>query len=172
MYYVFYFPFSKIFLKVYTYLIALFCVTADNITQDGWKGVDKNMREKLQRFMMGRYGNDRFNQFLMIVALVCLVISFFGANAFYTIALLIMIYAYYRMFSRQIYKRSAENQKYLQKEMQVRGFLQKKKREFTQLKDYHIYRCPGCKQKIRVPRGRGKIAIRCRKCGNEFIKKS
>ena len=78
--------------------------------------------------MMGRYGNDRFNQFLMIVALVCLVISFFGANAFYTIALLIMIYAYYRMFSRQIYKRSAENQKYLQKEMQVRGFLQKKKR--------------------------------------------
>ena len=130
------------------------------------------MREKLQRFMMGRYGNDHFNRFLMIVAMVCLVISFVGPNLFYTIGLLVMIYAYYRMFSRQIYKRAAENQKYLQKEMKVRGLLQRKKNEFSQLKDFHIYKCPQCKQKIRVPRGRGKIAITCRKCGNEFVKKS
>ena len=130
------------------------------------------MRQKFQRFMMGRYGNDRFNQFLMIVALIFLVISFFGPGIFYTIALAIMIYTYYRMFSRQIYKRAAENQKYIQKEMQVRGFFKRKKKEFSQLKDYHIYKCPRCKQKIRVPRGRGRIAITCRKCGNEFIKKS
>ena len=130
------------------------------------------MREKLQRFMMGRYGNDKFNQFLMIVAIGCLIISFFGAGIFYTVAIAIMIYAYYRMFSKQIYKRAAENQKYLQKEMQVRSFFKKKKSELSQLKDYHIYKCPSCKQKIRVPRGRGKIAITCRKCGNEFVKKS
>lgn len=34
------------------------------------------MKEKLQRFMWGRYGNDRFNQFLLIVTLVCLALSF------------------------------------------------------------------------------------------------
>ncbi len=130
------------------------------------------MREKLQRFMMGRYGNDKFNQFLMITALVCLVISFFGPGLFYILGFLIMIYAYFRMFSRQLYKRAGENQKYLQIEMKVRGFFQKKKREFSQMKDYHIYKCPKCKQKLRVPRGRGRIAITCRKCGNEFIKKS
>ena len=130
------------------------------------------MREKLQRFMMGRYGNDKFNQFLMITALICLVISFFGPSLFYILGFLIMIYAYFRMFSRQIYKRAEENQKYLRIEMKVRGFFQKKKREFSQMKDYHIYKCPKCKQKLRVPRGRGRIAITCRKCGDEFIKKS
>lgn len=130
------------------------------------------MREKLQRFMWGRYGNDRFNQFLMIVALVCLVLSLFGLNFFYIIGLGLMIYAYYRMFSRKTAKRAAENQWYWQKEMKVRNWWQRKKREFSQRKDYRIYKCPNCKQKLRVPRGKGKIAIRCRKCGTEFIKKS
>lgn len=130
------------------------------------------MREKLQRFMYGRYGNDRFNQFLMIAALVSIVISFFGGGLFYLLAFAVMIYAYFRMFSRNIGKRSAENQWYLRKEMKVRGFFQKKKRELKQRKEFHIYKCPNCRQKIRVPRGKGKIAIRCRKCGTEFIKKS
>ncbi|MBQ2803570.1 MAG: hypothetical protein IJF07_06700 [Lachnospiraceae bacterium] len=130
------------------------------------------MWDKVQRFMIGRYGNDRLNQFLMIIALICMVISFFGADAFYMLAFAIMIYVYFRMFSRQIYKRSAENQRYLKYEMKLRGFLQKKKREFAQRKDYRIYKCPNCKQKLRVPKGRGRIAISCRKCGTEFIKKS
>lgn len=130
------------------------------------------MREKLQRFMYGRYGNDKFNQFLMIVALVCLVISFFGGSLFYPLAFAIMIYAYFRMFSRNHGKRAAENQRYLKQEMKVRGFFQRKKREMKQMKEFHIYKCPNCKQKIRVPRGKGRIAIRCRTCGTEFIKKS
>ena len=88
------------------------------------------------------------------------------------LAVAVMIYAYFRMFSKNIAKRSAENQWYLQKELKVKGFFQKKKRKLQSRKQYHIYKCPNCKQKIRVPRGRGKIAITCRKCGNEFIRKS
>lgn len=130
------------------------------------------MREKLNQFMRGRYGNDRFNQFLMIIALVCLVFSFFGLRVFYLIALMFMIYAYYRMFSRKIYQRSAENQWYLQKENKVRGWFARRKKELAQSKTHHIYKCPNCKQKIRVPRGRGRIEISCRKCGTKFIKKS
>ena len=79
------------------------------------------MKEKLQRFMWGRYGNDRFNQFLMIVALVCLALSFFGLRIFYVLALALLVYVYYRMFSRNMSKRSAENQWYLKKEMKVRS---------------------------------------------------
>ena len=130
------------------------------------------MRERFSQFMRGRYGNDQFNQFLMIVAMICLVISFFRGNVFYLIALLLMIYAYYRMFSRKIYQRSGENQWYLQKSLKVRNWFSGQKKMFAQRKTHHIYKCPNCKQKIRVPRGRGKIEIRCQKCGTKFIKKS
>ena len=122
--------------------------------------------------MMGRYGNDGLNRFLMIVALVCLVISFFGPSIFYMLGLIVMGYAYFRMFSRQTYKRALENQKFYQWEMKVKSAWKRKKNEFAQRKDYRIYKCPNCKQKIRVPKGRGKIAITCRKCGTEFVKKS
>ena len=66
------------------------------------------MKEKLQRFMWGRYGNDRFNQFLMIVALVCLALSFFGLRIFYVLALALLVYVYYRMFSRNMSKKCGE----------------------------------------------------------------
>lgn len=130
------------------------------------------MRDKFQRFMWGRYGNDNLNQFLMVAAMVLLILSLFFSGPFYLLSIIALVYVYYRMFSKNISKRSAENQWYLQKSMKIRSFFQKKKREFSQRKQYHIYKCPNCKQKIRVPRGRGKIAITCRKCGNEFIRKS
>lgn len=130
------------------------------------------MREKLQRFMWGRYGNDNLNQVLMAFAMICLILSIFFRGPFYLLALIAMVYAYFRMFSRNIAKRSAENRLFLQKTQKLRAGFQKKKREFGQRKQYHIYKCPNCKQKIRVPRGRGRIAITCRKCGTEFIKKS
>lgn len=122
--------------------------------------------------MQGRYGNDQLNRFLMFLAIGLLVLSLFCGNLFYLLAVAVMIYAYFRMFSRQTYKRSEENQKYLQLEWKFKNFFKKKKNEFSQLKTHHIYKCPNCKQKIRVPRGKGKIAIRCRKCGTEFVKKS
>lgn len=130
------------------------------------------MKEKLQRFMWGRYGTDRFNQVLMFFAIVLLLISFLGGGIFYLLATAVMVYAYIRMFSRNISKRSKENQWYLKQEMKVRSFFIKKKKELVQRKDYHIYKCPNCKQKIRVPKGKGRIAITCKRCGNEFIKKS
>ncbi len=130
------------------------------------------MREKLSRFMQGRYGNDRLNQFLMIAALVCMVLSMFGPDIFYGIAIALMIYAYYRMFSRKIYQRAGENQWFLVKEQKVKSWFRSQKKAINQSKTHHIYKCPGCKQKIRVPRGRGRIEIRCQKCGTKFIKKS
>lgn len=131
------------------------------------------MRERLQRFMWGRYGYDDLGRFLMVSAIVCMVLSLFPRGyVFYMIAGAAMFYAYFRMFSRNISKRSAENQWFLNKTMKVRALLGKKKREMGQMKQYHIYKCPKCRQKIRVPRGRGRIAITCRKCGTEFVKKS
>ena len=65
-----------------------------------------------------------------------------------------------------------ENQKFLQHTSKIRGFFAKQKYMATQHKTHHIYKCPNCKQKIRVPKGKGKIEIRCPKCQTTFIKKS
>ncbi len=130
------------------------------------------MREKIVRFMYGRYGMDRFGRFLMGAVIVLFVLSLFGVKICYTLAVVVMVYAYYRMFSKQISKRSIENQKYLQYEWKVKNWFHKKKALVKQSKTHRIYKCPNCKQKIRVPRGRGKIAITCKKCKTEFIKKS
>lgn len=130
------------------------------------------MREKMMRFMQGRYGNDRLGQVMLMLALVCVVLSLFRIPFISTIGLVVLILTYYRMFSRQIGKRAAENQKYLQLEWKLRAKLQKRKQALAQSRTHRIYKCPNCRQKIRVPRNRGRIAITCRKCGTEFIKKT
>lgn len=130
------------------------------------------MREKMMRFMQGRYGNDRLGQAMLVLALICMVLSLFRIPFVSTVGLVILILTYYRMFSRQIGKRAAENQKYTQLEWKVRAKLQKRKQAVAQSRTHRIFRCPDCKQKIRVPRHRGRIAISCRKCGTEFIRKT
>lgn len=135
------------------------------------------MKEKIGRFMAGRYGNDKLNQFMMAVFLGCAALNLFVRNAYASTVLnswecLLILLVYIRMFSRNISKRYAENQKYLALENRLRRFFGQKRYLMQQRKEYHIYKCPGCKQKIRIPRGKGKISIRCPKCGEEFIKNS
>lgn len=130
------------------------------------------MKEKLYRFMQGRYGNDQFNRFLMIVTVICFILSLFGLSPFYVLGIILFVYAYFRMFSRNIYKRSAENTAYLKYEYKVKQKISAFKRDMKQRKTHHIYKCPSCRQKIRIPRGKGKIEIRCPKCGQTFIKRS
>lgn len=135
------------------------------------------MKEKIGRFMAGRYGNDKLNQFMMAVFLGCAVLNLFVRNAYASTVLnswecLLILLVYIRMFSRNISKRYAENQKYLALGNRLRRFFGQKRYLMQQRKEYHIYKCPGCKQKIRIPRGKGKISIRCPKCGEEFIKNS
>ncbi len=132
----------------------------------------ETMREKIYRFMAGRYGNDRFNQFIMIVALILCLLSVFKVPGAYLLGILCLIYAYFRMFSRNTYKRSMENNWYLQKTYKLRQSVATFKRDMQTRKTHHIYRCPSCRQKIRIPRGKGRIEIRCPKCSHTFIKKS
>jgi len=132
-----------------------------------------NWKNKMMQFMQGRYGADQMGQMLSAVSMVFLIISLFSRNqAWFLLAVIGIVYNYFRMFSKNISKRYAENQKYLKMTAGIRRKLASWKSQLAQRKIYHIYRCPGCKQKIRVPKGKGKIAIRCPKCQTEFIKKS
>lgn len=125
------------------------------------------------RFMQGRYGTDQLSRVMIGLGLIVFIISrFLSSSIIYTIAIVIIILSYFRMFSRNISKRYKENQWFLQYYNKVVYFFKRKKDMTKQSRNYHIYKCPSCKQRIRVPRGKGKIRIKCPKCSSEFIKRS
>ena len=137
------------------------------------------MKEKLARFMQGRYGNDQLNNFLMKAFLVEFLLYFLlrgvskGLSAvMYYLGFATIIYVYYRLFSRNIYKRAFENQAFLNKTANIRSKINSQKSIMKQRKTHRIYKCPTCKQKVRVPKGKGKISIHCPKCDTYFIKRS
>ena len=131
------------------------------------------MREKFMRFMQGRYGMDYLGRFIVSAAILAFVLSFFiDGPILPLLAWICIILAYFRMFSRNIYKRSAENQAFLTKTYKLRCFFARQRSYMAQRKTHHIYRCPTCRQKIRVPKGKGRIEIRCPKCNTRFIKNS
>ena len=131
------------------------------------------MKERMQRFMAGRYGNDQLNQFIFIVAIISMVLEIITRQSvFYTLTLVLLILAYVRVFSRNINKRYEENMKFLQKKDAILNKFRKQKYYAAQRRNFHIYTCPQCKQKIRIPKGKGKISITCPKCRTSFIKKS
>lgn len=136
------------------------------------------MKDKFYRFMQGRYGVDQFAKFTMGVALISIVLAIFvntGSSAgslLDMLGLVAIVYTYFRIFSRNISKRAQENQKYLSATAKLRQRLNKEKNMMKQRKDYHIYTCPSCGQKVRIPRGKGKIEISCPKCHSKFVKRS
>ena len=131
------------------------------------------MREKFMRFMQGRNGVDQLGKTLNTVTLVLLIISMFTRwTILYIIALVLMVYTYFRIFSKNTPKRYAENQKFCNWRYDMAIKKNKKRQEWEQRKIYRFFRCPMCKQKVRVPKGRGKICITCPKCRQEFVKRS
>ncbi len=131
------------------------------------------MKEKLRNFMIGRYGIDSFSKFLMGIALALCVLDIFCNNIFINSwFIIIIIYVYYRMFSKNYNKRYQENMKFLQIKNKVLAKFHSEKSIMKQRKTHHIYKCPTCNQKIRIPKGKGRICITCPKCKTEFTKTS
>ena len=139
-----------------------------------------SFREKLSSIMIGRYGGDAFGRFISICACISIVVSvaFKVAGAttvgaiFSWIALALIVWCYIRIFSRNTYRRSEENRKYLSCRNRVAGALRLSRNRFRQRKEYVFFRCPGCREIMRVPRGKGKIRITCSRCGYRFEKKT
>ena len=131
------------------------------------------MREKLRQFMIGRYGTDGLNQFLSIASIVMLLISLITRVSLFTyVGMVLLILCYYRSLSRNISKRTEENYKFYTLKDRIRSKFSSLRDQWNNRKLYHYYRCPQCRQKLRVPRGRGRIQISCPRCGTQFIKKS
>lgn len=123
------------------------------------------MRAGLLRFMAGRYGTDKLNTTILTAGVVVCVISLFVKGGLANLILIclsygLMIRAIFRSLSRNTYKRYRENRKYLMLLERIKD------------KDHKYFDCPRCRQPVRVPKGKGKIAIICPKCREKFIKKT
>ncbi len=130
------------------------------------------IRGFLSRFFAGRYGTDQLNSVLLVTYLALYVISLFTHwSILYWVALVLLFVTLFRSMSRQTDRRRAENARFLQL---VRPMSRKLKNLKLRLKDrdHRYFKCPNCKQQMRVPRGKGRITVHCRSCGTSFEKKS
>lgn len=132
----------------------------------------------LRRMMYGRYGNDSLGNFCFVVYLLLFLLQLMfrrtpvGMVMILLSYFIILIY-FFRFFSRNIYRRQMENQKFLRIWNSVKQYFRFYKMRWQERKGTKVlFRCSKCHQIIRVPRGRGKIAITCPKCRFEFIKKT
>lgn len=119
----------------------------------------------LRHFMTGRYGTDKLNMFILgvgvIMCLLSILIRVPLVNLLLTtLSYALMIWAIFRTLSRNTYKRYQENRKFLMLRDRIKD------------REHRYFTCPKCRQPVRVPRGKGKIAITCPKCQERFIKKT
>lgn len=127
----------------------------------------RKIGDALRRFMSGRYGTDSLNKALLISAVICLLLGWLGGSyiaawmsMFNLLAYVPLIWSIVRMYSRNIEARRRENAAWQRLRSRLRD------------RNNRYFRCPRCRQTVRVPRGKGKINIRCPKCGERFIKKT
>jgi hypothetical protein len=132
----------------------------------GWfRQLGARMGAAVRSFMAGRYGTDKLNMTILGIGVAVCLVSMFIPSAKVNLVLTmisygLMFWAIFRSLSRNTYKRYQENRKYLL-------FLDRVKD-----RQHRYFDCPRCRQPVRVPRGKGKIAITCPKCKEKFIKKT
>ena len=130
------------------------------------------MKEKFYRFMQGRYGIDQLNSFLMIVCDICFIVNMFiGSIVLTFIAYGTWLFVIFRMFSKNIYARNRENDKYLNFFSPLSRWL-KLKLMSKQDPSNKYFSCPKCKQMVRVPKGHGTVVVTCPNCQNKFEKRT
>lgn len=129
--------------------------------------------QKVQQFMYGRNGMDSYGFFLFIVAIAASTANFFIWNywvslGFYVFQLLVLAYATFRILSKNTYRRSRENQRYLKIFGGIKSFFKLQVKRIKEIKTHRYRKCKYCKATLRLKRRRGKHSVRCPKCRGEF----
>lgn len=132
-----------------------------------------NLLNKVQKWMMGRNGGDQLSLALLILSLLLSIISgVFDLPIIVYISYIPFVLAVYRIFSKEVDKRRLENYKFMMKLSPIYSFYHKRKTRLQDRKNHKYFKCPNCKQELRVPKGKGKINITCSKCRTKFMKQS
>ncbi len=135
-----------------------------------------NLGYKIQRFMIGRYGADQLWRALMIFYLLAIVITNivyrFSKIAYYSLSVLslaIIIFAVFRVFSKNIEARRKENQEWLKITGRIRQKFIFAKERNKQKKTHKFVKCKQCKKVLRLPKNKGKLNVSCPHCKNQFV---
>ena len=128
--------------------------------------------QKLREFMYGRYGTDQLSLALVAGGFGFYVLYVFTrSRLLYLVSLVLYGIAIFRTLSKNHVKRRAENQKFMTFWYKAKNWWVGFRADFEERKTYKRFKCPKCGQKIRIPKGRGKVEIRCPKCSERFVKK-
>ena len=133
------------------------------------------IRRFLYNFFRGRNGFDHLAMAAWGLALVFLLLTFVHGvvgSVAYVLTVVLMVYAWFRALSRNVSRRVEENNRFLSATAGLRRSLRNIKTRFSQRKEFKFFTCPTCHTLLRVPRGKGRIQITCRKCGNRFSGKT
>lgn len=136
-----------------------------------FKGVDKmgKFNEKLYAFMNGRYGIDQLYYGLMVLYFVLIIAnSFIKSSVIGALTWVVLIVLIYRVYSRNIYKRRMENQKFLKFWNPIKAKFSLSFRKLREIKTHRYRTCDSCKTIIRLPRKKGTHTVKCPKCNNKF----
>ncbi len=133
----------------------------------------RGLKDKLYQFMQGRNGIDEMGMVLIWTSLIILIIGTLLDGFLLTlIAFALLVYSYFRVFSKNLGARQAENQSYLAQRERLRFKFQSLKVRIGLRKTHKYLKCKKCNNKMRVPRGKGKIEVTCPHCGEKFITRS
>ena len=126
-----------------------------------------------RRFMLGRYGTDQLSKAMLALFLISLVCSGFITSPVWSIAELVLIVVmYFRIFSRNIPKRTKENESFMKLWRPAQKWFKVRRNRFKSRKEYRYYKCPSCKNTLKVPRGKGEITITCPVCKEKLTKRT
>lgn len=127
----------------------------------------------LRKVMIGRYGIDQLSLVLLILSILFSILSnLTHLNVFYLLSIVLLAVYTYRTFSKQISKRYEENRVFLKLCHPIQKQYRLILKQLKEAKTHCYYKCPSCRQTLRVPRGRGKICITCPKCSHKLHKKT
>ena len=131
------------------------------------------IRGWLRRVMIGRYGPDQLYFALFIIALIFgIAASVTGLVVLSAVSYAFLFLAVFRMLSKNIYKRRAENDKFIRYWWPVKMWFKGKLTRLKNMKTHKFFKCPSCHNVLRVPRRKGRVQITCPKCGQRFEKKT
>ncbi len=132
-----------------------------------------DFERKLVQFMAGRNGTDELGTCVLLLAFVLVIINLFVSNIVLSItALVLMVYAWWRTMSRNLEARENENGVFCEYLGPLRPWVRNPAAAFAEARAYKHLKCPNCGQRVRVPRGKGKIRINCPQCHEKFEAKS